>query len=437
MKANRLSSRVYNNTYRKLDSKHYICALMQDFELITLPNGIRVVHREAPNTKIAHVGIMLDIGSRDELPEEQGIAHFWEHMAFKGTKKRKAFHIIDRLDSLGGELNAYTTKEKICFYAAVLDNHLDKAVELLADITFGSVFPPAQIEKEKMVILEEMAMYLDTPEDAIQDDFDSIVFREHALGKNILGTTETVPKFQQADFFSFLQRNLNTEKIILSSVGSYSLKKLTRLAEKYLAGVPHKNHTNKRQLFEGYRVQNSEVKRNITQSHAAIGSASFDLKSKKRIPFFLLVNILGGPGMNSRLNLTLREKYGFVYGIDANYAPYIDTGMFSIFFATDPKNLKKSFDLIEKEMNLLKSKPLGNMQLHKAKQQIKGQLAMSEENNNAMMLMMAKSLLDLDKVPNLNNLFEVIEGVTSTQLQDLANECLNLDEMCTLTYHAQ
>ncbi|MFY0600007.1 MAG: insulinase family protein [Cyclobacteriaceae bacterium] len=409
---------------------------MQDYELITLPNGIRVVHRESPHTKVAHVGIMLDIGSRDENPEEQGIAHFWEHMAFKGTKKRKAFHIIDRLDSLGGELNAYTTKEKICFYASVLDNHLDKAVELLADITFHSTFPSQQIEKERMVILEEMSMYLDTPEDAIQDEFDTIVFKDHSLGKNILGTIDTVSNFQQADFFSFLERNLDTEKIVLTSVGNYSLKKLLRLAEKNLSDISGKKSSTKRSTFSDYVANSLEVKKQITQSHAALGTTSFDLKSEFRIPFFLLVNILGGPGMNSRLNLSLREKYGFVYGIDANYAPYIDTGMFSIFFATDPKNLKKCFQLIEKEMSFLKTKKLGEMQLHKAKQQIKGQLAMSEENNNAVMLMMAKSLLDLNRVPDLNQLFDKIDRVTAVELQELAISQFDFDKMSRLTYHA-
>ncbi|MFT6867891.1 MAG: putative Zn-dependent peptidase [Cyclobacteriaceae bacterium] len=410
---------------------------MQDYELVTLSNGIRIAHREAPNTKIAHVGIMVDIGSRDENPEEQGIAHFWEHMAFKGTHKRKAFHIIDRLDSLGGELNAYTTKEKICFYAAVLDNHLDKAIELLCDITFNSTFAPAQIDKERMVILEEMSMYLDTPEDAIQDDFDAVVFNDHSLGKNILGTIDTVSSFKQKDFLSFISKNLNTEKIILTSVGNYSLKKLLKLSEKYLQDIPHKNKINARLSFDQYQVRGTEVKRQITQSHAAIGSTSYDLKNELRIPFFLLVNIFGGPGMNSRLNLSLREKYGFVYGIDANYSPYIDTGMFSIFFATDPKNLNKSFQLIEKEMNLLKNKPLGNIQLHKAKQQIKGQLAMSEENNNALMLMMGKSLLDLNQVPDLTQLFQTIDNITSAELQELAKESLNMDQMCRLTYHAE
>lgn len=407
---------------------------MNDHELIELPNGIRIIHKQISNTKIAHVGIMLDIGSRDETPEEQGIAHFWEHMAFKGTKKRKSFHIINRLDSLGGELNAYTTREKICFYASVLDNHLDKAVELLADITFNSTFPEKEIEKERMVILEEMAMYRDTPEDAIQDDFDEMLFDQHPLGSNILGTSETVNSFIQKDFVNFLKRNLNTEKIILSSVGNYSAKKLKKMAEKYLSDIPHKNHTTERNYFEGAPSLIKAVEKPITQAHVALGRTSYSLKDENRIPFFLLINILGGPSMNSRLNLSLREKHGFVYGIDASYTPYYETGSLAIYFATDPKNLKKSLKLIDREFELLKKSPLGHMQLHKAKQQLKGQLAMSEENNNAMMLMMAKSILDLNRVPDINELFDKIDQASGTHLMELARQNFNKDEMSQLTF---
>ena len=407
---------------------------MNDHELIELPNGIRIIHKQISNTKIAHVGIMLDIGSRDETPEEQGIAHFWEHMAFKGTKKRKSFHIINRLDSLGGELNAYTTREKICFYASVLDNHLDKAVELLADITFNSTFPEKEIEKERMVILEEMAMYRDTPEDAIQDDFDEIVFHNHPLGSNILGTTDTVSRFKQGDFKEFLKKNLNTERIILSSVGNYSAKKLKRLAEKYLQEIPHKNHTPQRNYFTETAPIVQTIEKPITQAHVALGRTSYGLKDENRIPFFLLINILGGPSMNSRLNLSLREKHGFVYGIDASYTPYIETGSLAIYFATDPKNLKKSLKLIEKEFDLLKKNPLGHMQLHKAKQQLKGQLAMSEENNNAMMLMMAKSMLDLNRIPDINELFDRIDQASAEHLMELARANFNKEEMSQLTF---
>ncbi|MEO9871927.1 M16 family metallopeptidase [Ekhidna sp.] len=406
----------------------------KEYELIELPNGIRIIHKEVNHTKIAHVGIMLDIGSRDESPEEQGLAHFLEHMVFKGTTKRSSYHIINRLESLGGELNAYTTKEKICFYASLLDIHLDKAVELLCDITFNSTFPEKQIEKERTVILEEMSMYRDTPEDSIQDEFDEQLFPNHSLGRNILGTEQTVRSFQQGDFRSFLNRNLNTEKIILSSVGNYSAKKIQRLATKYLKEIPHKNHTPKRNWFSGYEPSRKELKKSISQAHIAMGMPSLSIKDENRIPFFFLVNLLGGPSMSSRLNLSLREKHGLVYGVDASYAPYLEIGQFAIYFATDPKNLKKSQRIILKEIETLKHKPLGNMQLHKAKNQIKGQMALSEENKNAIMLMMAKSQLDLNKVPDINSVFDKIDGITSSGIQDLAKRYLPTEEMSALTY---
>jgi len=393
----------------------------KEYELIELPNGIRVIHQEVPQTKIAHVGIMLDIGSRDETPEEQGLAHFLEHMAFKGTARRNSYHIINRLESLGGELNAYTTKEKICFYATLLDTHLDKAVE-------------KQIEKERSVILEEMSMYRDTPEDAIQDEFDEQLFPDHSLGKNILGTEETVKSFHQGNFRTFLDRNLNTEKIILSSVGNYPAKKIERLANKYLKEVPHKNHTPARNWFSGYKPSKKSISKSITQAHFAIGMPSLSIKDENRIPFFFLTNLLGGPSMSSRLNLSLREKHGLVYGVDAHYAPYLETGQFAIYFATDPKNLKKSQRIILKEIEALKTKPLGSMQLHKAKNQIKGQMALSEENKNAMMLMMAKSQLDLDKIPDINSVFEKIDNITASDIQELATRYLPTDQMSALTY---
>lgn len=408
--------------------------MSKEYELIELPNGIRIVHKEVNHTKVAHIGLMLDIGSRDEKPEEQGLAHFLEHMVFKGTEKRNSYHILNRLESLGGELNAYTTKEKICFYASLLDTHVDKAVELLVDITFNSTFPEKQIEKERMVILEEMAMYRDTPEDSIQDDFDEQLFPNHQLGKNILGTMETVKSFSRGDFRKFLDRNLNTEKIVLSSIGNYPASKIRKLAEKYLKPIPHKNHTPDRTWFKGYAPSQKEVKKGISQSHFAMGMPSLSIKDQNRIPFFFMVNLLGGPSMNSRLNLSLREKHGLVYGVDASYAPYLDTGSFAIYFATDPKNLNKSKKIIFKEIENLKKVALTSTQLQKAKNQIKGQMALSEENKNAIMLMMAKSQLDLNKVPDINEVFKKIDAITPGQIQEMAKDHLPADQMSSLVY---
>ncbi|MEM9325221.1 MAG: pitrilysin family protein [Bacteroidota bacterium] len=406
---------------------------MKEYGLIELDNGIRLVHREIKSTKIAHVGIMLDIGSRDEQPGEEGIAHFWEHMAFKGTTHRNSFHILNRLEAVGGELNAYTTKEKICFYASVLQEHLDRAIELLVDITFHSTFPKHQIEREKMVILEEMAMYRDTPEDAIQDDFDEIVFRGHPLGTNILGTEQSVPNITQEHFFRFIERNLNTHKIVVSAVGNFDQKKFERVARKYLEEIPAQHHTQDRLHFQRNDTQKLQVIKPISQVHVALGSHAYPIGDDRRIPLFLLTNILGGPYMNSKLNLALREKNGLVYGVEANYSAYKDTGLFSIFFATDPRNLKKSLRLVLKEIKGLCDLEMSPTALRKAKQQIKGHLAMSEENNNAMMLMMAKSLLDLGRVPSLTAVFDRIDALEAGELRMIAGEILG-HELDSLIY---
>ncbi|GAA0893840.1 pitrilysin family protein [Fulvivirga kasyanovii] len=408
---------------------------MVDYEMHTLPNGIRVLHKQVGNTKIAHCGFMLDIGSRDETEENQGIAHFWEHMAFKGTRKRKAFHILNRIDSVGGEINAYTTKEKIAFYASVLDNYFEKAVEILSDITFDSVFPEKQIEKERNVILEEMAMYYDSPEDAIQDDFDNLVFQGHPLGMNILGTADSVRSFHRDDFTRFIKANINTERLVFCSVANLPFKKVVKLAEKYLKDLPAFAAGRERTPFTGYKPAIKKVTRNLTQAQCAIGRGdAYADSSVKRLPFFMLVNILGGPGMNSRLNLALREKHGFVYSIDASYQAYTDTGLFGIFFGTEPKQLNRSVRLVKKELQKLKEKPLGIKQLHTAKEQLMGQLAMAEENNISLMLMMGKSILDRNKIESLDEIFNKIKNTTAKELQDLANEMFDENQMSQLIF---
>lgn len=407
---------------------------MEDYEVYTLPNGIRIAHKQMPYTQIAHCGIMLDIGSRDEQPHQQGLAHFWEHMAFKGTEKRKSYHIITRLETVGGELNAYTTKEKVCFHASVLDAHFEKATELLADITFHSVFPEKQIERERGVILEEMAMYYDSPEDAIQDDFDELVFPNHALGGNILGTTDTVSSFKREDLQQFIAENYDTSRIVFASVSKFPFSQVVKVAEKYFRDVPTQHSTRQRNKPTAYVPRHTKVERPITQAQCALGRPAYGLTDPKRLPFFMLVNLLGGPGMNSRLNLNLREKYGLVYSIDASYTPYLDTGFLGIYFGTDPKKVDKAQALIIKELKRLREQPLTTLQLHQTKEQLIGQLAMAEESNNSFMLMMAKSLLDIDRVEALNDIFNDIKSVTAEQLQTLAQEVFDENQFSYLTF---
>ncbi|QDA60937.1 M16 family metallopeptidase [Hymenobacter jejuensis] len=407
---------------------------MPDYDLHELPNGIRVLHKQVLHTKIAHCGFMLDIGSRDEKTHQLGLAHFWEHMAFKGTEKRRSFHILNRLETVGGELNAYTTKEKICFYASLLSTHFERAFELLTDLTFNSIFPEREIEKERTVILEEMSMYQDAPEDAIVDDFDGVIFGEHALGHNILGTRQSVSSFQQPDFRQFLAENVRTDRLVFSSVSNLPFKEVLRLAEKYLAPLPSRLGERPRTPFNHYQRLEQLERRPITQAHCLIGGPAYAIQDERRIPFFMLSNILGGPGMNSRLNLGVREKYGLVYTIDATYSPYTDTGLFGIYFGTEKNQVKRTISLINRELRILREKPLGSLQLHTAKEQLMGQLAMAEESNGGLMQLLAKSTLDIGRVEPLTEIFDRIKRITASELCELANDVLREDNLSVLQY---
>jgi predicted Zn-dependent peptidase len=355
-------------------------------------------------------------------------------MAFKGTQKRSSLQIINRLEIVGGELNAYTTKEKICFHASVLTPHYERALELLADITFRSTFPEKQVERERGVILEEMAMYYDSPEDAIQDDFDEIIFANHQLGKNTLGNQESVSNFTREDLLNFITENLDTERVIFSSIGNIPFKKVVQLAEKFFKDIPAKSSELARVVPNIYIPQNQNITKPISQAHVAIGRTAYSLTDKNRLPFFMLVNLLGGFGMNSRLNLAVRERNGLVYSIDAGYTPFIDTGFWGIGYATEAKRLNKVNSLILNELRKFREISLTKTQLQNTKDQLMGQMAMSEEGNMSFMLMMAKSLLDMNRIDSLEDLFVQIKAVTAPQLQDLANEMFREDDLSYLTF---
>ena len=404
------------------------------YQLKELANGIRIVHQQVTHTRLVHCGFILNIGSRDEDKEQEGLAHFWEHMAFKGTQKRKNFHIINRLESLGGELNAYTTKEKVCFYASVLKDHYAKAAELLFDITFNSTFPEKQIEKERQVILEEMAMYRDAPDDSIQDELDELVFENHALGRNILGTEETVGRFTQQDFFDFISSRMDTSQIVFSVVGNISFEKALKVIEGPLSAIPSKRTLYVRSGFHDYKPRHKTIERDVTQSLCAIGRPAYSQHDKNRFKLYLLNNILGGPSMNSKLNLSLRENYGYVYSVESSYQAYSDTGFFGIFFGTEEKTLKKSLAVVHREMDKLRGKKLGSIQLHMAKEQAIGQMAMAEENYSALMLVYGKSLLDHGKIDPLDAIFAKIRTTTAEEIQEIAQEILNPDQLSYLIY---
>ena len=409
----------------------------KDCHIHTFANGIRWVHKEVKHTKVAHCGMMVDIGSRDERPEELGIAHFWEHMAFKGTKTKNSAYILNRIDKLGGELNAYTTKEKICFHSSLLSRHFEKAVELLSDITFNSVFPEKEIEKEKQVILEEMSMYEDNPEDAIQDQFDDHIFHGNPLGNNILGTRESVSGFKQEDFYDFINANMSTDRMVFSTVGNLSVVKAERIIKRYFEEIPVKKAFLNRSNNHFKSKKHEIVKKAISQAHVMIGRPAYSLHHPDRLIFFMICNLLGGPAMNARLNLAVREKYGLAYTIDSQYSPYTDTGLFSIYFGTEKKYIDKTTKLVLQELRKLRDLKLNSGQLRSTKEQLKGQLAMSEENNNGFMLMMAKSMLDLGMVESLESIFTRIDNITAEDIQRVASEMFNEEQLNYLIFEPE
>jgi len=405
---------------------------MRNCTIFELSNGIRVVHQYIPTTNIVHCGIVLGMGSRDENAENQGIAHFWEHMAFKGTKKRTSLDIIKSLDSVGGELNAFTDKEKIVFYASVRDQYFEHAVDVLTDITFQSTFPEKELEKERGVILEEMAMYFDNPDDALQDELEALIFKGHSIGMNILGNEHTIRSFKKKHFRSFFKNHADSRKFVFSCVGNISLLQVEEVAKKYLENKPVFKSTIKRKKFNNYKQREAILQRGVKQTRCAFGRDAYPLLNANRIPFFLLNNILGGPGMNSRLSLSIREKYGLVYAIDAQYLAYADTGMFAIYFGTEPKQVRKCMSLVRKELDKLCATPLRPSELASAKEQIKGQLAMSEEHNQGIMIMMGRAVIDLNRVPLLEEVYDKINDVDAIQLQRIACEMFDEDKLSSL-----
>jgi predicted Zn-dependent peptidase len=406
----------------------------KEFNIHQYANGITLLHKQVTYSRMAHCGFITDIGSRDETVSNQGIAHFWEHMAFKGTEKRNANQIISSLENVGGDLNAYTTKEKIWFHASLPSEKLSVAVDVLTDITFRSVFPEREIKKEIRVVLEEMMMYRDSPEDNIQDEFEQQLFPKHPLGFNILGTEKTVSRFTQSQLTKYIHKELDTRTVAFSVVGPHSFENVRRICDPIIKSIPASFHKKKRTPFKQYKVSHIQKEMPLNQVHCMVGGMGMSLYHKQRIHFHLLANLLAGPGMSSLLNMALREKKGYVYTIDSNFNAYQDTGMFNFYFATDPSHFDKAYQLFEKEMKRVQEKKISSVQLHRLKEQVKGQLYMAEENNLSVMQMMGKSWLDYGKIDSLDNVIDKIEKTEAKHLMDLANDWMSLDTLSSLKY---
>ena len=400
----------------------------------SLPNGLRIIHQPFPS-EISYCGVAVNTGARDEFPVEHGMAHFVEHLLFKGTEKRKAHHVINRMENVGGELNAYTTKEETFIYATFLSEYFERAMELLSDVVFHSTFPENQVQKERDVILDEINSYLDSPSELIYDDFENLLFQHHEIGHYILGTTESLLNFDRKMIENFVQRQYHPSNMILFSFGKTPFAKVVRLCEKYLnTTINNPSNANKREKPAEILPQRLHVEKDTAQTHVMTGARTMNMFHPQRHSLYLLNYILGGGAINSRLNNSLREKHGLVYNVESNLTLYSDTGLFSVYFACDKKHVERCLKLIDKEMQKLRNVPLTPSQLITAKRQYKGQLGIASENNESVALRMAKNYLHFNRYHPLDAVFSKIDAVTSKDLQELAEELLTAENFFQLRY---
>lgn len=409
------------------------------YNTYTLDNGLRIIHLPS-DSKVVYCGYQINAGTRDEEPGEEGLAHFCEHVTFKGTERRKAWHILNCLESVGGDLNAYTNKEGTVYYSAILKEHIARAVDLLSDIVFHSVYPQAEIDKEVEVICDEIESYNDSPAELIYDEFENILFKDSSLGHNILGTAEQVRSFTTEDALRFTRKLYRPDNAIFFAYGDIDFKKLVKLVGRALADddsgklAAEKLPKNYPSVGEEIAGQTIVMQKNTHQAHVMIGTRAYDVNDDRRMPLYLLNNILGGPGMNAKLNLALREHNGLVYTVESTMVAYGDTGTWSIYFGCDEHDIKRCLRLVRKELDRMMEKPLSDSQLKAAKKQIKGQIGVACDNRENFALDFGKSFLHYGWEKNVDCLYEQVEAITSQQIQDVARELFDKDRLITLIF---
>nr|WP_297029514.1 pitrilysin family protein [Prevotella sp.] len=460
------------------------------YNTYTLDNGLRIIHLPS-DSKVVYCGYQINAGTRNEEPGEEGLAHFCEHVTFKGTERRKAWHILNCLESVGGDLNAYTNKEGTVYYSAILKEHIARAVDLLSDIVFHSVYPQAEIDKEVEVICDEIESYNDSPAELIYDEFENILFKGSPLGHNILGTAEQVRAFKTEDALRFTRKLYRPDNAIFFAYGDIDFKKLVKLILKALGECPkgrelacsadcksaetpteeriaeetptgetptderitketptgetpteemeagdanHKVQSSKFNVQSKVAGQTIVMQKNTHQAHVMIGTRAYDVNDDRRMPLYLLNNMLGGPGMNAKLNLALREHNGLVYTVESTMVAYGDTGTWSIYFGCDEHDVKRCLRLVRKELDKFMQKPLSDAQLKAAKKQIKGQIGVACDNRENFALDFGKSFLHYGWEKNVDRLYEQVDEITAAQIQAVAQELFDKDRLTTLIF---
>ena len=411
-----------------------------------LANGVKIVHRQTPSP-VAYVGVMVGAGTRDELPEENGMAHYIEHCVFKGTAHHSARQIIHAIEGIGGEINAYTTKEETTFYAAILAEHVQLTLHLIAEMVLQPTFKKEETDKERMVIMDEIESYNDSPSELIYDDFENLVFAGSSLEMPILGTKKTLRHISSKPSYplEWMKTHYTPDRMVVFCQGNVKPEKIFRLAEKEFGSLPTQPQntpnsdgqpTVNRQSTDGQSPCKFEVsyRKNTHQVHAMLGGKAYPLGHENQLPMFLLNNILGGGSLNSRLNLSLRESKGLVYTVESTYTPLSDTGYWCIYWACDPEDYAQSLALVKKELDKLRETPLTPSALRHALIQLRGQMAISAQNQENAALAMAKSMLYHGSAPDWQQTFEKIANTTPQELFDIANDLFLAQNRYILTY---
>lgn len=405
---------------------------MMKYNIATLDNGLRIIH--LPNTsKIAYCGYQIKAGTRNEKPGDEGLAHFCEHVTFKGTQTHTSTAIINKLESVGGDLNAFTNKEDTVFYSAIPVEHFAKAVDVLSDIVFYSIFPQEEIDKEVEVICDEIESYNDSPAELIYDEFENLVFKGHPLGHNILGSADRVRGFATADAMRFTQQYYRPDNAIFFVYGNIDFKRLVKTLEKLTPKQQQERVVDEALVVANGKLPKLTILNHDThQAHVMIGNRAYSATHPLRIPLYLLNNMLGGPGMNARLNVILRERRGLVYSVESSMVCYGDTGLWSVYFGCDPHDVNRCVRLVKGEFKRLMEKPLPEKTLAAAKRQIKGQLAVACDNNENFAIDFGKSFLHFGDEKDIEKLYQKIDAVTAEQIQQVAKEIFDKDSLATL-----
>lgn len=404
-----------------------------EYNYHTLNNGLRIIFR-ADKSPVTYCGLAINTGSRDELPNEYGMAHFIEHMLFKGTQKRRSAHIINRLENVGGELNAYTSKEETVVYAGVLTEYSERAIELIADITLHSVFPQKEIDKEVVIIMDEIQSYNDSPSELIYDDFEELLFEGNPLAHNILGSADILNSLTTADARAFVDRQYRADGMVLFVTGNLTFRQVVKWAEIYYQQHATSGQPVIRTAPAPVSTQRKVIDKNTHQVHFLAGTRTYNIHHPNRMGLYLLNNIVGGPGMSSLLNMSLREKNGLVYNVESSFQPFTDTGIWTVYFGCDPENAKRCEDLVYRELNKLREKPISESSLKKYKLQLQGQMAIASENKEHLALSLGKSYLRYNKVDDQETIRQEINKITASQLHEIACEVFKPENLSTLIY---